>query len=315
MNKLFKGILISGLVLHVTVLVACGGSSSGASNTPATGEISMNITDAPVDFADSVDIVVTGMTLKPSSGEELFIQLDGPDINEEGELEVNLLDLSDGSAMALFSSVIVPAGDYQWARFQIDSDRAFIVIDGMQYNLQMPADKFELKTSGNFNVPADGTVSYTVDWDLRKSIVEMGNSGTNFKLKPVLHLREDATSIVIKGAVDSTLLSAECTEVSDVGGVYVYLGHGIIPGDLGSANRDQPLYTQEIDTSDNSFVVGPLPGNENENTEFTLAFTCDAGSDNPDENDDAVLFADGSSLELTLQPGVAEGLLIATSTP
>ena len=80
MDSMFK--LMAGLAL-VTSLSACGGSSSGSNDDAyaGTGQLTLSITDAPVDGAKEVWITIDGVHLKRSGGTEKDVILSGPDID------------------------------------------------------------------------------------------------------------------------------------------------------------------------------------------------------------------------------------------
>ena len=69
----------------------------------------------------------------------------------------------------------------------------------------------ELKTGyniiGDFTIPDGGVTSIIIDFDVRKSVVEAGNSG-QFILKPTLRLIEDANVESIEGTVTGNLKGA-----------------------------------------------------------------------------------------------------------
>lgn len=285
MNTAWKTILGTGLV---ATLAACGGGGSGDGGSfGTTGELNLAITDAPVDGASHVYVTITGIKLKRTgSDEEKLIDVIGD------EIPVDLLTLSNGTTRLLFSEKVT-AGDYQWARFQV-SEASIVWEGGGSEDLQLPTQD-ELKTSGNFTVPSNGVANYTVDWDLRKSIVEVGSSG-NYKLKPVLHLRDDDNVGFIQGQLDGTFVANECTGLTDVPAVYVYNGHGIVPDDMGSAGV-APIASLKLADS-NDFYIGMLnPGN------YTLAFTCDGGTDEPESDETNLQVQFPEKLEVTVIQG------------
>ena len=272
MNNSRKILLTTSLA---AALAACGGGGGGGGGGSAhsTGELNLAITDAPVDGAEHVWVTITGVKLKRTgSDEEKLVKVIGD------EITVDLLALSSGTSRLLFTEKLT-AGEYQWARFQL-SNASIVWEGGGQEDLQLPTQD-ELKTSGNFSVPSNGVAHYTVDWDLRKSIVEMGNSG-NYKLKPVLHLRDDANVGFVEGEVAGSFVSSVCAG-EGVPAVYIYAGT-VTPDDMGGSGTN-PLASVTL-SGTYSFYLGMLtPG------DYTLAFACFGDTDAPDSNEDLTFAA------------------------
>ncbi|MBA53743.1 MAG: hypothetical protein CMK89_04750 [Pseudomonadales bacterium] len=288
MEKILKVML--GLAL-ITTLSACGGS--GSESGSGTGQLSLSITDAPVDGAKAVWITIDEVYLKHSSdnASEQKITLSGPDISPEGTLTVNLLDLSGGELRQLFNSETVPSGKYQWVRFGLVEDTAKIVWDDdTDSPLSMPANKNELKTSGSFTVAEDNSVAYIIDWDLRKSIVEFNKD--QYKLKPVLHIKRDDFYAYVEGTVSDESFSLCGPE--QVPAVYVFSGFDQTPDDIGGALNVVTSSYVRADAG-HYFYVGPV-----DPAEYTFAFTCEAYDDDP-EDDDNITFI--STLNVALSSG------------
>ena len=145
------------------------------------------------------------------SDEEKTITLTGPDVDPvDGTLTVDLLALSGGQLSQLFNNETVTAGSYQWVRFGlVDGTSKIVWDDDTESPLQLPANKNELKTSGSFSVNADESVAYIIDWDLRKSIVERNaSSGSEYMLKPVLHIKRDDVYAYATGTTTTLCLTA-----------------------------------------------------------------------------------------------------------
>lgn len=280
MNTTWKTILGTGLA---TALVACGGgggSGGGSDGFSSTGELNLAITDAPVDGASAVWVTITGMHIKRTeSDSERSVTLNGADtINNE--LVVNLLDLTNGASAALFANSVT-SGEYQWIRFDVeDACITFIDNPGSCEPLILPAQD-QLKTAGNFTVPANGIANITVDWDLRKAVVQQGNG--SYRLKPVLHLRNNAEVGAISGIIQGD--DAICGD-GEVAAVYVYSGT-VTPDDIDGTGVEPFASVKVVPKEDpefDSFYIGMLdPGT------YTYAYTCDALLDDP-EDDDNVLF-------------------------
>lgn len=281
MNRLKK----AGLTLMAAgALTACGGGGSGDGAYVGTGDLNVAITDAPVDGATAVWVTITGMHIKRTeNSSEKRVTLNGAD-TIANEIKVNLLDLANGGSAALFANS-VSSGDYQWIRFELE-DACIAFVDGADPDnasqcipMQLPA-KNELKTAGSFKVPSNGIANITVDWDLRKAVVQTG--GGAYKLKPILHLRDDSEVGAISGVIQG--LDAVCAD-GEVAAVYVYSGI-VTPDDI-DLTGVEPFASVKVvdnDPADDSFYIGMLdPGT------YTYAYTCDALLDNPEVDDNAVV--------------------------
>lgn len=288
MNHTRKILLMTSLA---AALVACGGGGGGSGGkAQTTGELNLAITDAPVDGATAVWVTITGMTLKHSGDEEKSVKLNGTD-TQSNEIEVDLLTLANGGSAALFADRI-RSGDYQWIRFAVEKACIAFIPNADKDDedecipLELPAQN-ELKTSGSFNVPANGIANITVDWDLRKGIVETGSG--DYKLKPVLHLRDDSDVGAIGGVIQGS--AADCL-VNEVPAVYVFKGI-VTPDDMDNTGVE-PFASVRVQ-DDNEFFIGMLdPGN------YTLAYTCDALADDPETSDGSnVVFYDTTTATVT----------------
>lgn len=292
--------LICGLAL-----AACGGGGGGEGNSQrsaGTGNLTLGITDAPVDGAKEVWITIDEILLKRSGSNEKRIALSGPDVDPvDGTLEVNLLALSGGVVKQLFTSESVTSGDYQWVRFSLVENSARIVWEDStraDSPLQLPADKNELKTSGGFSVGSGDSVAYVMDWDLRKSIVER-NSG--YLLKPVIHIKRDDEFAHVTGSVNDSLYNT--CDVDDVPMVYVFNGTDVTPKDM--SNVVFPTMSAPVSPDPNqSFYIGPVDADN-----YTLAFVCNGQDDNPEVDDNIVFPAEGT-INVTLQVGQNTAIVI-----
>lgn len=278
--------LLTSITLSA-LLAACGGGGDSSDVTyTGTGELSLSITDAPVDGAKAVWITIDGIYLKRASGsgDEKFIELSGPQVDPvDGTLTVNLLDLSGGQVAQLFNSEEVTSGDYQWVRFSLVNGTAKIVWnDDSEDPLTLPANKNELKTSGSFSVGVNSSVAYIIDWDLRKSIVEYSGG---YRLKPVLHIKRDDVFGYINGVIADSLYDTCDTDGIDedeVPVVYIFSGADVTPDDMDATDGTvEPVASVYVSADPNqAFYAGPLdPGS------YTFAFTCDSASDDPEQDD------------------------------
>lgn len=264
------------LPLLAVLLAACGGDDKG------TGMLSVQVTDAPVDAAEAVVVRFTGLSFKPADGAPQVVMFDAPK-------DIDLLALAGGDAAPLVSNLVVPAGRYEWLRLHVQAafdtvHDSYITIDGSQYELQVPSgSQSGLKLNGGFVVPQGGAASYTLDFDLRRSVVEpVGQPG--YFLKPVIRMVNTAQVGMLTGAVDSALIAAQCSG-SATGAVYVFSGAGVTPDDVDGSDPE-PLASGMVSLQgDGSYrytVAFLSPGS------YTAAWTCDAAGDLPESGEDLV---------------------------
>ena len=271
---------IIGVATTVVVvgLAACGGSDS-------SGSMSLSVADAPVDGAEKVVVVFTGVELIPNSGNPVTITFPSPKT-------IDLLNDSGTASAQLFSQPI-PAGSYGQIRLMVVADgnpgnSYMILSDGTMHGLQVPSgSETGLKLVSGFNVPNSGVVDYTIDFDLRHAITCPPGQDPACILKPVERLVDNTTVGNIQGQVSNTLVPTGCTP-----GVYLYAGEVTTPEDMNSmaaaGDPNQPMASKvPIATSQPPYYYQftfLAPGN------YTVAFTCEAAQDNPDQADPAVIF-------------------------
>lgn len=273
--------LVGLLAATALGLVACGG---GSADSP-TGQVRLSVGDAPVDGAQAVVVKFTGVELTGNSGNPVQITFTQPK-------SIDLLNQS-GTASAVLFDQPIPAGSYGQIRLMVVADgdpgNSYITLsDGTMHGLQVPSG-FEtgLKLVSGFTVPASGVVDYTIDFDLRKSITCPSGQAPACTLKPTEKLVDNTTVGNIQGVVDNTLVPNGCTP-----GIYLYNGTVSAPEDMDStapsSDTNQPLASRApVATSQPpyyyQFTFLP-PGT------YTVAFTCQADLDNPDQADSTVTF-------------------------
>lgn len=280
----FLGLLAAGTF----GLAACGGSSGAG----GMSQMTLAVGDAPVDGAQAVVVKFTGVELVPNSGNPVDVTFTAPKI-------IDLLNQS-GTASAVLFSQPIPAGDYGQIRLMVTADgnpsNSYITLpDGTMHGLQVPSgSETGLKLVTGFTVPTSGVVDYSIDFDLRKSITCPPGQAPACILKPVERLVDNTTVGNIQGQVSATLVPTGCTP-----GVYLYSGTVTAPEDMNSAapitDTNQPLASKvPVATSQPPYYYQFTflqPGS------YTVAFTCEAALDNPDQADTVVKFTQ-------LKPGI-----------
>jgi len=279
-NNTVANIAIGTATVVVFGLAACGGSGGDS------GSMSLSVGDAPVDGAEKVVVEFTGVQLIPDSGNPVTITFAGPKT-------IDLLNDSGTASAQLFSQPIA-AGSYSQIRLMVMADgnpsNSYIILsDGTMHGLQVPSgSETGLKLVSGFTVPSSGVVDYTIDFDLRQAITCPPGQDPACILKPVERLVDNTTVGNIQGQVSNTLVPTGCTP-----GVYLYAGTVTAPEDMNSTaaagDPNQPLASKvPVASSQPPYYYQFTflePGN------YTVAFTCEAAEDTPDQADSTVKFS------------------------
>lgn len=282
-------------LISAVLITACSDSSNQSDN----GLITLNITDAPVDTAEAVVVEFSGVTLKSEGDDDITFTFDTPK-------SIDLLSLQGTQSQALLENVEIPTGNYSQIRLAVNAEfdgehDSYITINSVQHELRVPGgSQSGLKLNTPFTIAAgtegisvaDENSVYTIDFDLRKSIVKP-NGQDGYFLKPVLRLVQNTNTGSISGTVDSSLLTGvNCSDADPLTGnaVYVFEGANTTPDDVDGVDAE-PITTSllTVDTSTQNttvytYEVGFLAAGD-----YTLAFICTADLDN-DENNDNVVF-------------------------
>jgi len=285
-------ILALVLLLAATAfcVAACGGGSNGMMAATSQAQASqvtvmkLSVADAPpADNAMHVVVVFTGVELTGNSGNPVTITFAEPK-------SIDLMTQS-GTASAVLFDQPIPSGSYGQIRLMVVADgsanNSYIdFADGSRFGLQVPSgSETGFKLVSGFTVPSSGVVDYTIDFDLRKAITCPPGQSPACILKPVERLVDNTSVGNIQGKIASTLPGG-CTP-----GVYLYSGSVTKPEDMNSTapagDTNQPLVSKvPIATSAPpyyyQFTFLP-PGT------YTVAFTCEAAQDKPDQADPSVL--------------------------
>jgi hypothetical protein len=195
-----------------------------------------------------------------------------------------------GTASAVLFDQPIPPGSYGQIRLMVTADgsanNSYIdFADGSRFGLRIPSgSETGFKLVSGFTVPSSGVVDYTIDFDLRKAITCPPGQAPACILKPVERLVDNTSVGNIQGKITSTLPNG-CKP-----GVYLYSGAVTKPEDMNSnavSDPNQPLAsTVPVATSMPpyyyQFTFLP-PGT------YTVAFTCEADKDVPDQADPSVV--------------------------
>jgi len=231
------------------LLAACGGNGGDAAGT---GTLKLGIIDAPVDHALEVNVQFTGVELKPVGGAPFSFDF-------TPAKDFNLLELTGTNRAMLLDGVEIPAGDYEWVRLKVNADPnvggdSYVVLkaSGGQCEVRIPSGaETGLKLVRGFTVAVGAITDVTIDFDLRKSLVEPPGQATTvgtcdnqaYLLKPVLRMVNNLQVGAISGTVDSNLINAECpADNSDP-----YPGNVYLFGPVATTEPDESVSVDDYD--------------------------------------------------------------------
>ncbi|HKT72547.1 MAG TPA: DUF4382 domain-containing protein [Steroidobacteraceae bacterium] len=245
----------------------------------------LSVADAPVDGAQAVVVKFTGVELTGNSGSPVTINFDQPKI-------IDLLNDS-GKATAVLFDQAIPAGKYGQIRLMVvadgDPSNSYITLsDGTMHGLQVPSgSESGYKLVSGFTVPTSGVVDYTIDFDLRKDLTCPTGQAPACTLKPADRLIDNTAVGNIRGVVSNALIPDGCTP-----GVYLYNGTVAAPEDMNSSG---PSSDTNLPISSKAPVADSQPPYYYQFTflppgSYTVAFTCQAATDDPDKADSGVSF-------------------------
>jgi hypothetical protein len=276
-------------LIAATLLAACGGDGGGGESS-RTGQLKVGITDAPVDLADAVVVQFTGVELKPREGAPFSIDF--------APRSLDLLALQGTTRALLLDGVEVPAGEYEWLRLKVNADPnvggdSYLRLEqgGAECELRIPSGaETGLKLVRGFTVGVGSVTDFTIDFDLRRSVVAPPGQrapsdacgGQAFMLKPALRIVDSLQVGTITGAVDANLITAQCPAPGTApypGNVYLF---GPVPADGGSVVPDDydgiandaggadAVASAAVSPDSFRYTLGFVPAGR-----YVLAYTCD----------------------------------------
>jgi hypothetical protein len=231
-------------------------------------------TDRPADpDISSVQANVLGLDFRRDDGTPVTLEFN------TGEL-VDLIDLSDGDPLRLFTDENLPAGRYTGVRLLFDEDEDANAVTAGN-------DEFPLLLADGEYAAVDFLVEdeersqerLTLMLDLRQSL-SFDDANAEFTLKPRLRATRTDDAARIEGTVTATCPVG--TSLATGGAVYLYSGANVTPDDLDGAGAEPFATTRVIDSgvATPRYALRLLPAGE-----FTLALTCRGDEDVLDKDD------------------------------
>ncbi|PKG80933.1 hypothetical protein CXF85_22075 [Colwellia sp. 75C3] len=215
----------------IFVLSACG-DSDNSDDSPEQAKFSLGISDAPIDEADAVFIEIDEITI---AGTETTVISTFTNENDEvvETIKINLLDFQGPDQLKIVDEaqgVTMLPGTYSMELLVVDSG-SYVLLDNdaTEYSIKVPSSRLRL---GDFEVSATSiqigdTPAYTIEFNLRESLVMRGNNPTKngYIIKPHgVHIVSEYGTL--KGDVSS--------DHTNLGSCIVYLYEGN-PTELGDS--------------------------------------------------------------------------------
>ena len=308
-----KHTVFSLLAAGLLTLTGCGGGGGGGGSESTTGQLTLGLTDAPLESAQSVIVAFTGLELKPVEGPPLDpITFDENSCDDydlgTGTCYIDLLELTGDTRKVVFSGDI-PAGEYEWVRLMVEAERnitdSYIELDnGNMCPIWIPSgDQTGLKIVSGITVTANGVSDYTLDFDVRSSITApsgipfLSDEACNqsYLMKPAIRIVDTTETVTLAGEVPEELLEGDASCVRDeVNGlfegaaVYVFENSdaAAVADDIDTEQDNaNPITTANVEydevSSTYNFEVGYLLAPE----DYLLALTCTAVVDLPDSDE------------------------------
>ena len=280
-------------VFALPVATLCLAACSSGSDRPGTGQLSLSVSDAPVQNARQVCIEFTEAEFKKAGSENQLIVFDPA-------AKIDLLAFQGMNAAPLLIDETLEAGEYQWVRLAVNAPRngdggagagmndddclgdgSYIVTDaGGVHPLYIPSGaESGLKLNRGFSLPVGGEADFVAEFDLMKSIHAPEGQDPAYVMRPVVHLLDRAEIGSIAGEVDGSL----ATQPGCMPAVHLFYA-GEVPDDNEADSESDsidPIASAMVNLQgDGSFTyeIGPLLSGL-----YDVAFSCDADDPVADE--------------------------------
>jgi len=182
--------VVAALSITLAVLAASGVGCMAPEQALATGTLKLYLSDAPTDAENVTGVYITINEIQCHRDDQWITcaEFVGPQTHD-------LLELTGGNS-TLLGELTLPSGNYTQIRFMLDiqeigppptSPGCYIEFaDNSTEPLFVPSGgETGYKGIGRFEVPVNGTVEVTADFDVREAVV-IANS--RYILKPTIKL-------------------------------------------------------------------------------------------------------------------------------
>ncbi|WP_420426472.1 DUF4382 domain-containing protein [Algiphilus sp.] len=256
------------------------------------GEITVRITDAPADAVNVAFVAVEGVDIEAEDGSFTRFDFDPP-------RRIDIAGLRQGRSETLLQNASIDAGAFSGLRLRfapdfvppdvINSDP--IVLDnGTTATLDYVRESIRVALA--FSIDELERETVLLDVDLRASLLQDDDdlAANRYRFDPVIRAIRQSDAGDIQGTVAADLVNqSPCFPA-----VYLYQGRNAETTTL--ADREPPLNSRQLDNlsiTGGSFRFSNLAAGG-----YTVAFTCDADADDPEDDAPEVNFLASRSLDV-----------------
>src|SRR3990167_2033550 len=161
---------LAGAVLMGSIVLA-GCNSSDDSTPPRTSQVSLGLSDAPVENLSEVVVVIDYIELRRNGGEVTLIDtFMDDDVDEESDtFTINLLDYQGEANKLVFEDLELEVGEYQDLRLGVVPNESYVIEaeDDDERPIKVPSNELKL---GGFEITDRSTQTFVVEFDLRQAM-------------------------------------------------------------------------------------------------------------------------------------------------
>ena len=274
-----------------TIVYGCSNGSNEAppASEPATGSISISLTDDPWEDAMEIVLHVTGIEMGHADGSVVTFDMPG------GGTGIDMVHLQNGESQMLVDAMEIPMGQYDWMRIMIDPALSHIDLasTGGRHGMRMGGDATQgLEVLHSFDVGQSLHSEFMLDFDIRRGVQHHDNGmmGGEYRLHSAMRMVDMGESGGLMGEVHASMIDVNHPDCDDApGGNWAYLFHGNTaePDDITDVDTDGmngPIAADRIDmdtmTGEHRYHFGYLePGL------YRIAVTCSGEWDEVGDDD------------------------------
>ncbi|WP_299012859.1 DUF4382 domain-containing protein [uncultured Photobacterium sp.] len=304
------------LVVAGMVSLALVGCNSGSSDSN-TAKFNLAFSDAPVDSLKKVCVAFDQIAVKKANEDEsswgtASFAADQssaeciPDsysipVDADGNplfMVINLMAYQGDKSLQVLSDEALEAGAYTQMRLNAmasgdygdsaNTPFSHVVTDTDQVmELGYTNANGKIIIPNSFNISASSAPKYTLEFDLRKGIVENQAHGYRLKTTAIRMVNNESVA-TISGSVGSSACSSDISDAH----VYVYTAptDGNY-GDIQEGGENTPYATTAVDSSTGAFEIGYVSVGT-----YDIALVCNGSVDHPEEDNSGALNIETGSI-------------------